>query len=108
MIELELDDWTKRRKDHDKHPFIDQLAIDQDKIYGTTKSAEENKPGEKIYVWRMDLDLSSNGDSYGDPIPNTYKVFLVNPDNDDTIVTGIKKTLEDRDSDPKIHFLTYS
>ena len=53
------------------------MAIDNDKIFGTTREARETESGNKrLYIWMVDLDLSiPNHWSYGDLIVSTFKIF---------------------------------
>ena len=56
----------------------------------------------------MDLNLSTPGDTWGDPIPGSYTLFKLEGSQigDTATVTGIRATLEDRVTDPKILFIT--
>ena len=61
------------RTDSAKHTYIDHIAIDTNKMFGTTRSADITAPGDRLYLWIMDYDDDTLESTYGDPDIATFK-----------------------------------
>ena len=89
--------------------YIEHMAIDEDKMFGTTRRTEYDSQNQmkSLYIWILHLKLNDET-TYGSFIANTFKSFKVNGSNldDDSFVTGIKKQL-DTDGGLYMHFIIF-
>ena len=65
-------DGDSDRENAEKHTYIDHIAIDTDRIFGTTRSADATAPGERLYLWIMGFDDDTLSSTFGDPDIGTY------------------------------------
>ena len=68
-------DGDADRTNAEKHTYIDHIAIDTNKMFGTTRSADTTAPGERLYLWIMDFDDDNTSGTFGDPDIGSFLHF---------------------------------